>query len=49
MIQKSLPVLSCLGVLHISGLVEGPGKHPSRFLSSVLGEFLLCGLQAHPR
>ena len=49
MIQKSLPALSCLGVLHICGLAVGPGKHPSRFLSSVLGEFLLCGLRASHR
>ena len=45
-IQYSLPAPSCLGVLHICGLVEGPGKRPSRFLSSALGESLLHGLQA---
>ena len=48
-IQKSLPAPSCLGVSCTCGLVEGPGRHPSRFLSSALGEFLLRGLRAHPR
>ena len=43
-IQKSLPAPSCRGVSHICGLLEGPGKHPSRFLSSVLDVFLLHGL-----
>ena len=49
MIQKSLPVPSCPGVWHICGLVEGPGRRPSKFLSSALGGFLLHGLRAHPR
>ena len=48
-IQKSLPVPSCPGVWRICGLVEGPGRRPSRFLSSALGGFLLHGLWAHPR
>ena len=48
-IQKGLPVPSCPGVWHICGLVEGPGRHPLRFLSSALGGFLLHGLWVHPR
>ena len=44
--QKSLPAPSCLGVSRTCELVEGLGKHPSRFLSSALGESLLHGLQA---
>ena len=48
-IQKSLPAPSCLGVSRICGLVEGPGRHPSRFLSFAPGGFLLHGLWACPR
>ena len=48
MIQKSLPVPSCPGVWRICGPVEGPEKHPLRFLSSALGGFLLHGLRVCP-
>ena len=42
-IQRSLPAPSCRGASHICGLLEGPGKHPSRFWSSVLGVFCWMG------
>ena len=44
-IQRSLPAPSCLGVSRICGLVEGPGKHPSRFLSSVQVNFCRVGFR----
>ena len=39
---------TCLGVLHICGLVEGHGKRPLRFSSSAPDESLLHGLWACP-
>ena len=47
-IQKSLPAPSCRGASHTCEPPEGPGKHPSRFLSSALDVFLLHGLQVCP-
>ena len=47
-IQKSLPAPSCRGSLHTCEPPEGPGKHPSRFLSSALDVFLLHGLRVCP-
>ena len=49
MIQNSQPAPSCPGALRICGLAEGPGRRPSRFSSSALGEFQLHGPRAHLR
>ena len=47
-IQKSLPAPSCRDASHTCEPPEGPGKHPSKFLSSALDVFLLHGLWVCP-
>ena len=47
--QRSLPVPSCLDAWHICGPVGGLGRRLSGFLSSALGGFLLHGPRVCPR
>ena len=47
-IQRSLPAPSCPDAWHTCGPVGGLGRRLSRFLSSVLGGFLLHGLRVCP-